>query len=88
MYAGGEPILHIFRGEAAARPAGVLDHLAFSASDLKGKVKRLKAKASSLYAAPAGRHAHLADLLNDPCGAKVELDFAPDEAPPGGLSYG
>jgi catechol 2,3-dioxygenase-like lactoylglutathione lyase family enzyme len=43
LYAGGQPILHVSEGKLPADPAGVLDHLAFSATDLKGTVAKLKA---------------------------------------------
>jgi catechol 2,3-dioxygenase-like lactoylglutathione lyase family enzyme len=82
MYAGGEPVLHISEARLPADPAGVLDHLAFSASDLKGTVARLKAHGIP-YTLRRQVGTHIWQIFcNDPCGAKVELDFAPDEAAP------
>jgi len=82
MYAGGEPILHISEAKLPADPAGVLDHLAFSATDLKGTVARLKAHGVEFtLRQQVGTHVWQI-FCNDPCGAKVELDFAPDEQAP------
>lgn len=82
MYAGGEPILHISQGKVPADPAGVLDHLAFTASDLKGTVARLKAHGVPFtLRQQVGTHIWQI-FCRDPCGAKVELDFPPDELPP------
>jgi len=82
MYAGGEPILHISEAKLPADPTGVLDHLAFTASDLKGTVARLKAHRIS-YTLRQQVGTHIWQIFcNDPCGAKVELDFAPDEEAP------
>lgn len=84
MYAGGEPILHISEAKLPADPAGVLDHLAFSASDLKGTVARLKAHRVEYTLRQQVGTRIWQIFCNDPCGAKVELDFSPDEtAPPG-----
>lgn len=82
LYAGGEPILHISEGKLPADPAGVLDHLAFSASDLKGTVAKLKAKGiSHTLRQQVGTHIWQI-FCHDPCGAKVELDFPPEEPAP------
>jgi len=84
MYAGGEPILHISEAKLPPDPAGVLDHLAFTASDLNGTVARLKARGIEFtLRQQVGTHIWQI-FCNDPCGAKVELDFAPDETPPAG----
>ena len=43
LYIGDHAVLHIIAGRAVPDPpAGVLDHMAFSASDLGGTVARLK----------------------------------------------
>ncbi len=43
LYAGAQPVLHVRgRPAAAGSPAGVLDHMAFSASDLPSVVAKLK----------------------------------------------
>jgi catechol 2,3-dioxygenase-like lactoylglutathione lyase family enzyme len=82
MYAGGEPILHISEAKLPADPAGVLDHLAFTASDLKGTVERLKAHRIP-YTLRQQVGTHIWQIFcHDPCGARVELDFAPKESAP------
>lgn len=82
LYAGGEPILHISEGKLPEDPAGVLDHLAFSASDLKGTVAKLKSKGIS-YTLRQQVGTHIWQIFcHDPCGAKVELDFPPEEPAP------
>ncbi|HEY6241190.1 MAG TPA: VOC family protein [Burkholderiales bacterium] len=79
LYAGGEPILHISEGKLPEDPAGVLDHLAFSASDLEGTVAKLKAKGIA-YTLRQQVGTHIWQIFcHDPCGAKVELDFPPEE---------
>ena len=84
MYAGGEPILHISEAKLPADPAGVLDHLAFTASDLMGTVARLNAHGIEYTLRQQVGTRIWQIFCNDPCGAKVELDFAPDESPPPG----
>ena len=63
-------------------PAGVRDHMAFSASDLPGTVARLKEHkiAYELRRQPGYGTRQL--FCHDPSGAKVQLDFAPDEPAP------
>jgi catechol 2,3-dioxygenase-like lactoylglutathione lyase family enzyme len=84
MYANGEPILHISEAKLPADPAGVLDHLAFTASDLPATVARLKAHgiAYDLRQQVGTRIWQI--FCHDPCGAKVELDFAPEDSRPPG----
>jgi catechol 2,3-dioxygenase-like lactoylglutathione lyase family enzyme len=84
MYAGGEPVLHISEAKLPADPAGVLDHLAFTASDLKGTVARLEAHGIEYTLRQQVGTRIWQIFCSDPCGAKVELDFAPDETPPPG----
>jgi catechol 2,3-dioxygenase-like lactoylglutathione lyase family enzyme len=82
MYAGGEPILHISEAKLPTDPAGVLDHLAFTASDLMGTVARLKAHGIEYTLRQQVGTRIWQIFCDDPCGAKVELDFAPDEEAP------
>jgi len=77
LYAGGQPVLHVSEGKLPADPAGVLDHLAFSATDLKGTVGEAEGERNRVHAAPAGGRRNVADFCHDPCGAKVELDSRP-----------
>jgi len=82
LYAGGQPILHVSEGKVPADPAGVLDHLAFSATDLKGTVARLKAGGIQFTLRRQVGVGTWQIFCHDPCGAKVELDFSPEESAP------
>lgn len=85
LYAEGghDAILHVIAGkERAALVRGVIDHMAFSGSDLAGTVAKLKARgvAHELRRLPGYRTWQL--FFHDPNGAKVEIDFDPGEAAP------
>ena len=82
LYAGGQPLLHIVAGRALPEVrAGVLDHMAFSASGLAEVKARFDARGVDYH---LGRQAGAGTwqlFCHDPNGAKVELDFDPAEAP-------
>ena len=83
LYAGAQPILHVVAGRPLPQPpAGVLDHMAFSASDLPGVAAKLKANAIpyDLRRQPDSGVWQL--FCFDPSGARVELDFSPTETGP------
>lgn len=83
LYAGQQPVLHVITGRALPESrAGVLDHMAFSATGLRVTAAKLKARGIEydLSRQPGSGVWQLFCL--DPSGAKVELDFAPDELPP------
>ena len=76
LYAGDAALLHIVAGRALpADPRGVLDHMAFSATDLRGTVGRLDARGIpyDLRRLPEAGTWQL--FCFDPNGARVELDF-------------
>jgi catechol 2,3-dioxygenase-like lactoylglutathione lyase family enzyme len=80
LYAGGRAILHVSKVKALP-PAGVIDHMAFSASDLKGTVARMKgAGVEHVVRQQVGTRIWQL-FCHDPMGAKVELDFDPSESP-------
>lgn len=84
LYAPGgtQAILHVYwdRPMPADR-TGVIDHMAFSASDLKAVKARLDA-AGQAYELRRQAGAGTWQLFTlDPNGAKVELDFDPSESP-------
>jgi catechol 2,3-dioxygenase-like lactoylglutathione lyase family enzyme len=85
MYArhGSEPILHIIAGRPMPEdPAGVIDHMAFTATGLKDHLARLDA-AKVKYVVRRQRGSDTWQVFfDDPNGAKVELDFDPAEAGP------
>jgi catechol 2,3-dioxygenase-like lactoylglutathione lyase family enzyme len=81
LYAQDRPILHVY----ADRPvppqrAGVIDHMAFSARGLKQTKERFDAQGVP-YDLRRQKDAGTWQLFcHDPNGAKVELDFDPDES--------
>lgn len=77
---GPEAILHVIFGRPLPQPAaGVIDHMAFSARDLRGTRTRLDERGIryDLRQLPGGGVWQL--FTFDPNGARVELDFAADE---------
>ena len=83
LYAGGQAILHIVAGRGLpANPRGVIDHMAFSARDLRAVAARLTERgiAYDLRRLPTTDAWQLFCL--DPSGARVELDFEATEAAP------
>jgi catechol 2,3-dioxygenase-like lactoylglutathione lyase family enzyme len=80
---GADPILHIVAGKPKeVLVKGVIDHMAFSGTDLRAAVAKLKAKnvAYELRKLPAYGTWQL--FFFDPNGAKVEIDFDAAEAAP------
>lgn len=83
FYAGDQAVLHVMAGMKMPEPrAGVLDHMAFSATGLAETVKQLQGRGIEyrLMQQPGSRVWQI--FFHDPNGAKVELDFAPEEQPP------
>jgi catechol 2,3-dioxygenase-like lactoylglutathione lyase family enzyme len=81
LYVGGQPVLHIIAGRKLPEPrTGVLDHMAFSARDLRGvKAALERMKVPYDLRRLVGRDAWQL-FCHDPSGAKVELDFEGSEA--------
>ena len=82
LYAAGQPeaVLHIYWDRPLPTPrTGVIDHMAFTASDLAAVKARFDtaAVAYDLRQQAGTRTWQLFSL--DPNGAKVELDFDPTE---------
>jgi catechol 2,3-dioxygenase-like lactoylglutathione lyase family enzyme len=82
FYAGGRPILHISAAKLPQDRAGVIDHIAFSATDLRGTVARLNEKGVKFALRQQVGTKIWQVFCNDPMGARVELDFDPSEKPP------
>jgi catechol 2,3-dioxygenase-like lactoylglutathione lyase family enzyme len=78
---GTQAILHLyFDRKAPTSRAGVIDHMAFSASDLKAVKARFDAAAVK-YDLRRQKESGIWQLFTyDPTGAKVELDFDPAES--------
>ena len=80
LYAGGNAILHVVGGRAADElKAGVIDHMAFSAKDLSDTLARLTAHNIEHTCRKQPGSGTWQVFFFDPNGARVELDFAPDE---------
>jgi catechol 2,3-dioxygenase-like lactoylglutathione lyase family enzyme len=83
LYAGGQAFLHVVGGRPRSElRAGVIDHMAFSASDLGATLAKLEAKGVAYQCRRQVGSGVWQVFLHDPNGAKVELDFAPEETAP------
>lgn len=83
LYAGERAVLHIVGGRSRDElRAGVIDHMAFSATGLRATLASLDARGIE-YACRQQKGSGVWQLFfHDPNGAKVELDFSPDEPGP------
>ena len=80
LYAGGAPILHVVGGRGADElRAGVIDHMAFSATDLSDTLALLTARNIAHTCRRQAVSGTWQVFFRDPNGARVELDFAADE---------
>lgn len=81
LYVGDTAVLHIIAGRTLPESrAGVLDHMAFTARDLK-RVKAQLAAMGVPFDLRRQRESRTWQLFcHDPSGAKVELDFDPAES--------
>jgi catechol 2,3-dioxygenase-like lactoylglutathione lyase family enzyme len=90
LWVGDQPILHVIhRKQLQEHRAGVIDHMAFTATDLPGTVAKLdKAKVKwELRRLPAEsvRGGLWQLFFDDPHGGKVEFDFDKTEQAPAGF---
>lgn len=83
LYAGGQPIMHIMAERPLPdEPHGVIDHIAFTASNLQSVVDTLNHHGIE-YELRRLKELQIWQLFcYDPDGAKVELDFAANEPAP------
>ncbi len=83
LYAGGTAVLHIIGGRSRdeLRP-GVIDHMAFSARDLADTIATLVAHGVEHTCRQQNGSRIWQVFFHDPNGARVELDFSPDEVAP------
>ena len=91
LYVGDQPILHVVqRKELHEHRAGVIDHMAFTATDLPGtaaKLDKAKVKWELRRLPPDGPRAGLWQMFfDDPHGGKVEFDFDKTEQAPAGFA--
>lgn len=86
MYAKGgtQAILHIIAGRPMpGQPAGVIDHMAFTATNLEDHLARLDGAGWAYVVRRQPGSGTWQLFFHDPNGARVELDFDPAEAGPG-----
>ena len=83
LYAGATPVLHVVGGRTRddLKP-GVIDHMAFSARDLRATLARLAALGVHYACRRQIGSGAWQVFFNDPNAARVELDFDANEAPP------
>jgi len=83
LYAGNQAVLHVVGGRQRSElRAGVIDHMAFSATGLAAAIAALDAKGIAHQCRQQTGSGVWQVFFHDPNGAKVELDFAPDEPAP------
>ena len=80
MYCNDAPVLHIVdKGVLPAEKAGILDHMAFSATDLNDTLSKLKSHGLAFDLRRQQATGVWQLFFHDPNGARVELDFDADE---------
>jgi catechol 2,3-dioxygenase-like lactoylglutathione lyase family enzyme len=83
LYAGSQAVLHVVGGRPRDElKAGVIDHMAFSATGLPATLARLDARSIEYLCRQQEGSGVWQVFFHDPNGAKVELDFAPEESGP------
>ena len=83
LYIGERAVLHVIAGRPVPNPpAGVLDHMAFSANDLPATVATLKAREIEYVLRKQNNSGVWQLFCYDPSGARVELDFPATEPAP------
>jgi len=79
---GPQALLHMYFDRALPQPpAGVIDHMAFSATDLKAVKARFDAAGVAYQLRRQAGAGTWQLFCHDPNGAKVELDFDAAESP-------
>ena len=101
LYLEGRDVLHITQGggqvtanreaylkpeSQAAHGSGVLDHIAWHATDLPGMLARLKARGIGFTARQSHPGGLFQVFLLDPNGVRVELNFPGEEATRHGIT--
>jgi catechol 2,3-dioxygenase-like lactoylglutathione lyase family enzyme len=83
LYCGGRAVLHVVAGRTLPEQrTGVIDHMAFAATDLATTVRRLKARGVDYDLRRQVGSGLWQMFFLDPNGAKVELDFPASESEP------
>ncbi|MEO5701285.1 MAG: VOC family protein [Casimicrobiaceae bacterium] len=83
LYVGDRPIVHVSGGRSAAElKPGVIDHVALSATGLRSTLERLEQGGHRPVCRKQVTSGIWQIFVNDPNGARVELDFDPAEPAP------
>jgi catechol 2,3-dioxygenase-like lactoylglutathione lyase family enzyme len=83
LYADGKAVLHVMGGRTRDQlTPGVIDHMAFSATGLKDVLAKLDARGIENICRRQPESGVWQVFFFDPNGARVELDFAPEESAP------
>jgi len=84
LYCGALPVLHVVAGREVPSGPGVIDHVAFTATNLSATLSTLKSRGVgyTLRRQPGGGEWQV--FFHDPNGARVELDFPASEPAPEG----
>lgn len=86
LYSGDTAVLHVVAGRAMpAEPAGVIDHMAFTASGLSDTVAALQQRGIRFKLGRLVGEGTWQLFCHDPDGARVELDFDAGETAPAGF---
>ena len=81
FYAGSRAILHVIGRSPLPDPkGGVFDHMAYSGRNLPAFVAKLKAKGIEHQVIHQVGSKVWQVFFHDPNGAKIEVDFAPEES--------
>lgn len=83
LYADGKAVLHVVGGKTRDQlKPGVIDHMAFSATGLANALQKLDARGIERVCRRQTESGVWQVFFFDPNGARVELDFAPEESAP------
>jgi catechol 2,3-dioxygenase-like lactoylglutathione lyase family enzyme len=84
LYCGSFPVLHLVAGRGVPDGPSVIDHVAFTAANLRETISTLKSRGVgyTLRRQPSTGEWQL--FFHDPSGARVELDFPTSESAPEG----
>jgi catechol 2,3-dioxygenase-like lactoylglutathione lyase family enzyme len=84
LYCDGLPVLHLVAGREVREGQGVIDHIAFSAVDLRETISILKSRGVGYTLRRQPGTGEWQVFCHDPSGARVELDFSSGELAPDG----
>jgi catechol 2,3-dioxygenase-like lactoylglutathione lyase family enzyme len=79
LYCDGSPVLHLVAGRGAREGQGVIDHIAFTAVDLRETISILKSRGVGYTVRRQPGTGEWQVFCHDPSGARVELDFSATE---------